>query len=61
MNPLHLLRMARWARHPPSRNRVLLGLAVIAVCLAIVGLEWAGFWPDWASGAGRAARIPRLP
>lgn len=47
--PLHwLLRMANWARHPPSAGRVKLVLVVIAICLAIWGLEKVfGFPGDW--------------
>ncbi len=42
-----LLRATRWARNPPSASRVVLVFGVIAVCLAIVGLEWVFGWPDW--------------
>ncbi|MBN9889049.1 hypothetical protein [Salipiger abyssi] len=46
MNPLWLLRMAKWARNPPSSGRVKLVLAVIAFCLALYAVErWVG-WPD---------------
>ncbi len=42
-----LLRMSMWARNPPSKERVMLVLGVIAVCLALYGIErWFG-WPDW--------------
>ncbi|MCB1310371.1 MAG: hypothetical protein KDK29_00115 [Sedimentitalea sp.] len=44
-----LLRMSRWARNPPSERRVLMVLAVILACLAVVGAERAGLWPDWAT------------
>ena len=43
------LRMSRWARNPPSEKRVRLVLAIIGVCLVIVGLEWLGLWPEWAT------------
>lgn len=46
MNPRHFLRMAKWARNPPSTRRVVLVLGVIAVCLALVGLERAGIIPE---------------
>ena len=50
MDPLTwLLRATRWARHPPSAGRVKLVLAVIALALAIAGVQWAGWWPDWAT------------
>ena len=48
MNPLHLLRMARWARRPPSAKRVMLVFGVVAVALVIAGLDWMGWWPEWA-------------
>jgi len=38
--PFHwLLRMARWARNPPSSRQVIFVLAIIAVCLAIWAVE----------------------
>lgn len=46
MNLVHFLRMARWARTPPSRRRVLLVAVVIGACLALAGLEWAGLVPE---------------
>lgn len=39
MNPLHLLRMARRARHPAASRRVALVLGVIALCALIAGAE----------------------
>ena len=45
MNLRHLLRMARWARHPPSERRVILVAGVIVACLALAGLEWLGVLP----------------
>ncbi|PIE13783.1 MAG: hypothetical protein CSA70_03440 [Rhodobacterales bacterium] len=47
MNPLHFLRMARWARHPPSAWRVRLVLGVVAVCLLLVAIERFVGVPDW--------------
>jgi hypothetical protein len=42
-----LLRMAQWARRPPSARRALLVAGVVAACLALVAVErWIG-WPDW--------------
>ncbi|WP_416881978.1 hypothetical protein [Marivita sp.] len=56
MNWQHLLRMARWARNPPSPARVKLVCAVIAVCLVLFAIEtWVG-WPDWMSL--EAERVP---
>lgn len=43
MNMRHLLRMARWARRPPSEKRVLLVLAVAAICVVLYALDrWLG-------------------
>ena len=42
-----LIRMARWARHPPSPGRVKLVFGVIALCLALYGVEKILGWPDW--------------
>jgi hypothetical protein len=47
MNPRLLLRAAKWARHPPSTRRVVLGLVVVALCLGLAVLEWAGLMPGW--------------
>ena len=47
MNYTWLLRAVRWARNPPSEKRVLLVLAVVAICLAIWGLEQLFGFPDW--------------
>ena len=55
MNPIWLMRMSKWARNPPSTKRVKLVFAAIALALIIVGIEWMGWWPDWAT----AERIPR--
>ena len=55
MNPIWLLRMSKWARNPPSAKRVKLVFGIIVLALVIVGIEWMGWWPDWAT----AERIPR--
>ncbi|GLT10398.1 hypothetical protein ACFQFQ_09400 [Sulfitobacter porphyrae] len=55
MNPIWLLRMAKWAHHPPSVKRVILVFAVIALALLIAGIQWMGWWPDWAT----SERVPR--
>ncbi len=55
-----LLRMAKWARHPPSMRQVQIGAVVLALALAIWGLDHFGFWPDWAR-VEKAPRAPRLP
>lgn len=43
------LRMARWAHRPPSEKQVRMVLAIVLVCLVIAGIEWMGWWPDWAT------------
>ncbi len=44
---LWLTRAKRWAHKPPSEARVSLVFGVIAICLVIIGIEWAFGWPDW--------------
>ncbi|MCU9846886.1 hypothetical protein OEZ60_02610 [Defluviimonas sp. WL0024] len=63
MNPIHLLRMARIARHPPSRNRVLLVAAVVVICLALAGLERLGLAPGGAlvDPGGTVPKVRPLP
>ena len=46
MNLRQYLRMARWARRPPSLRRVVLVFSIVAVCLALVGLERLGVFPE---------------
>ncbi len=55
MNPIWFLRMARWAKRPPSEARVKLVLGVIAVCLILFGIERVFGWPDWLT----PDRVPR--
>jgi len=50
------LRMSRLARHPPSGRAVVIGLVALVLCLVIVGIEAAGWWPDWL----RARRVPGI-
>ena len=59
-NPRQLLRMAKWARNPPGEKRVKLVLAVIALALAIWGLERLFGTPDWMQiEPMRAGRSPQ--
>ncbi|GHE00502.1 hypothetical protein U879_12660 [Defluviimonas sp. 20V17] len=48
MNPFWLIRLARWARHPPGGRQVVFVIAVVVICLVIVALARSGLWPDWA-------------
>lgn len=41
-----LLRMAHWARNPPSLRQVLIWAVVIGLCLTLAGVEWLGLWPE---------------
>ena len=59
MNLTWLVRMARWARRPPSTGRVILVFSVVAICLLIAGAEWLGLVPDWA-GLEPGRRMPRV-
>lgn len=41
-----LLRMARWARHPPSPRMVKLVLLVVLIALCLAGIEQIWGWPE---------------
>jgi len=61
MNPLWLLRLSRLVRHPPSRGRVYLILAVLAIVGVLYGIEHLWGWPDWLTpNGGRGARLRRF-
>lgn len=44
-----LVRASRWARNPPSAKMVILVLSIIAAGLVLLGLEYLGLWPEWAT------------
>jgi hypothetical protein len=46
MTLTQLLRMARWARHPPSPARARLVVTVVALCFALWGVELIWGWPE---------------
>ena len=54
-----LIRMARWARHPPSPGRVKLVFVVIGLSLAIYGFERIWGWPDWLTPDAGKLRLPK--
>lgn len=54
MNPIWLIRMSRWARHPPPMGRVKLVVGVIVLCLVLFGIEYFWGWPDWLTVNGKA-------
>lgn len=58
-NLIWLIRASRWARNPPSRRMVILVFSIIALGLALLGLEYLGLWPEWATLDN--PRRPRLP
>lgn len=43
------LRMARWARNPPSAKQVRFVLAIVAFCVLLYAIERLYGWPDWAT------------
>ncbi len=47
MNPMWFLRMARWARNPPSTRMVIMVLGIIAFCIALFAVEYFLGWPEW--------------
>ncbi|WP_424939963.1 hypothetical protein [Aliiroseovarius sp. S253] len=47
MNLRWLMRMSQWARNPPSAKRVVFGLIVIAICLALFAYEYFIGAPEW--------------
>lgn len=59
MNVHWLMRMARWARHPPSgRYMWTVGIVVVAA-LVLYGLESYGLLPDWISAQRINGRVLR--
>ena len=46
-NPRHFLRMAKWAKRPPSASQVKWFFVILGLCLALVGYERLFGWPDW--------------
>lgn len=57
MNPLWLLRMTKWLRRPASADRVKLVFCVVALCLALYGIEYVWGWPEWLTVNGRSKRF----
>ena len=61
MNMMWLMRMKRWAQHPPSPRRVKFILAVIAICLILVGYEYVFGWPEALTLEGNPSRrVPKF-
>lgn len=55
MNLTWLIRMAKWARRPPSAKMVVMVLGIVGFCLVLFAIERFIGWPDWAS----IERMPR--
>ena len=49
MNIAWLMRMRRWVQNPPSKERVKLVLWIIVILAVIFGIEYFGYWPEWAT------------
>jgi hypothetical protein len=47
MRMIWFLRMAKWARRPPSAKRVKVVLGIVGACLLLFGIEHFWGWPDW--------------
>ena len=61
MSYRHFLRMAQWARNPPSGRRVALVFGIVAICLALAGMEWLGVFPDNFGFEPRGDRLKVRP
>jgi hypothetical protein len=52
MNFGWLLRMAVWARRPPSARQVRITLLILALFLVLFAVERLWGWPEWLTPAG---------
>ncbi len=46
MTLTRLMRMAKWARNPPSSVRVKLVFAIVAIGITLWGIEQIWGWPE---------------
>ncbi len=53
MNSRWLIKMAQWARNPPSTGRVKLVFGVTIICIFLVLTERMVGWPDWLTVNGK--------
>lgn len=61
MNFFWLLRMKRWAQHPPPKSRVILVICVVILCLILYGIDHYFGWPEALTPAGGSRRgIPLM-
>ena len=54
-----LIRLAIWARHRPSRQLIMITLAVLAIVVVVVTYERVFGWPEWLTVGPRVRTIPR--
>ncbi|MGL4310006.1 MAG: hypothetical protein ACRCSU_05920 [Paracoccaceae bacterium] len=59
MNLIHLLRMSKWARNPPSRRQVIIGAIAIGGALLLAGVEYFIGWPEWATVNQTPRQMPK--
>ncbi|MCV2870016.1 hypothetical protein OEW28_15400 [Defluviimonas sp. WL0002] len=55
LDPRHLLRMARWARRPPSARQVAIVAGIVATGLMLAGAELKGWLPDFMTTPNKVA------
>jgi hypothetical protein len=60
VNLIWFLRMAKWARHPPSARTVAMWGVVIGLCLMVAGFEFLFGWPE-ALTLPNPGGVPRVP
>ena len=53
MNPIWFVRMAQWARNPPSWGRVKLVVGAVLLCFVLYGVELLWGWPEWLTVNGK--------
>ena len=46
-NMRQAFQMAKWARHPPSAQRIKLMIAVLMICVVLFGIDRIFGWPDF--------------
>ncbi len=47
------VRMAKWARNPPSMRQVKWAAAILAAAIALFAYEHYFGWPDWLKVNGK--------
>ena len=61
MEPLWLVRLSRWVRRPPSRRQAMVILAVVAMVLALAGIEAIWGWPEALTPTRAGGRLGLRP